>query len=87
MDSKQIKLLEELMEVGFCLLETALYLDTHPNDERALRLHNSFSLQYQELECLYNSQYGPLKNTGMSQYPWNYIEDPWPWEIEYHGCD
>lgn len=86
MDNKQLKLLNELMELGFCLVETNLYLDTHPYDERALRLHNTLSGQYQELETLYTSQYGPMKYTGMSQYPWRYIEEPWPWEIDYHGC-
>lgn len=86
MDANQLKLLEEIMEIGFSLVETNLYLDTHPQDERALRLHNTLASQYQELEFLYNSQYGPLKFTGMSQYPWRYIDEPWPWEIDYHGC-
>lgn len=86
MDSKQLKMLEQLMEISFSLLETSLYLDTHPTDERALRLHNTLSNEYQELELLYTSKYGPLKNTGMSQFPWRYIEEPWPWDIDYCGC-
>lgn len=86
MDPKQLKMLEELMEIGFCLVETNLYLDTHPNDERALRLHNTFAGQYAELEAMYNASYGPLKATGMSPFPWRYIEDPWPWDIDYSGC-
>ncbi|MTI49727.1 spore coat protein CotJB [Sporosalibacterium faouarense] len=87
MDKKQLKLLNELMEIGFSLVETNLYLDTHPTDERALRLHNTLSAQYQELEMMYTDLYGPLKATSMSQFPWRYIEEPWPWDIEYCGCN
>ena len=83
MDREQMRLLKELMEVEFVTLETALYLDTHPNDERAIRLHNTYSQKTSELESLYQAKYGPLKNTGMSGFPWAYINGPWPWEINF----
>lgn len=83
MDRKQKELLKELMEVGFVLVETDLYLDTHPNDERAIRLHNTYSQKYSELESLYQARYGPLKYTGMSGCPWGYVNGPWPWEINF----
>jgi len=83
MDNAQMDFLVELMEISFVLTETALYLDTHPNDERALRLHNNSSQRYTELENMYQARYGPLKNTGMSRYPWAYIDGPWPWEINF----
>ncbi len=79
-------MLKELMEVSFVLIETALYLNTHPDDERALRLHNSTSAQYSQLEAMYQSRFGPLRNTGMSNCPWAYINDPWPWEIDFTDC-
>ena len=41
MDREQMNLLVEIMEENFVVLETALYLDTHPYDEAALRLHNT----------------------------------------------
>lgn len=83
MDRDQINMLRELMEVSFVLIETALYLNTHPNDERALRLHNNASQQNMQLEEMYQARYGPLKNTGMSRYPWSYINDPWPWDVNF----
>ena len=46
MDREQMNLLVEIMEENFVVLETALYLDTHPYDEAALRLHNSSSQRY-----------------------------------------
>lgn len=83
MNREQMDMLRELMEVSFVLIETALYLNTHPDDERALRLHNNTSAQYDQLEAMYQAKYGPLRNTGMSRYPWAYINDPWPWEINF----
>lgn len=84
MDREQMILLKELMEVEFVVLETALYLNTHPSDERALRLHNTYSQKHDELQSLYQAKYGPLKNTEMSGCPWSYINDPWPWEINFN---
>ncbi len=86
MNKGQLSLLRELMDISFCLVETNLYLDTHPTDERALRLHNNFSEQYSELVEEYTKQYGPLKYTQQSGCPWEYIKGPWPWEIDYKGC-
>ncbi|WIV13298.1 spore coat protein CotJB [Proteiniborus sp. MB09-C3] len=86
MKNNQAELLEQLMEVGFVLVETNLYLDTHPEDERALRLHNTFSQKYDELTCFYESQYGPLKFTSMSRFPWQYVDEPWPWDVDFGKC-
>ncbi len=83
MNREQMNMLMELMELSFVLIETALFLNTHPDDERALRIHNNASRQYSQLEEIYQSRFGPLKNTGMSRYPWAYINDPWPWEINF----
>ncbi|NLW23116.1 MAG: spore coat protein CotJB [Tissierellia bacterium] len=83
MDREQKLLLKEMMEIGFALVETNLYLDTHPTDERALRLHNSYSQKYSELKSLYEARYGLLTFMGMSGCPWSYINGPWPWEINF----
>ncbi|RKD34201.1 spore coat protein CotJB [Thermohalobacter berrensis] len=87
MDCKQLALLKEIMEISFCLVETNLYLDTHPTDERALRIHNTFAKKYDELTNRYRMKYGPLMPTSMSKCPWQWIESPWPWEIDYSKCD
>ncbi|SHH48908.1 spore coat protein JB [Caloranaerobacter azorensis DSM 13643] len=83
MDSKQLDMLKEIMEICFCLTDINLYLDTHPNDDRAVALHNTFSKKYKELTNMYSMKYGPLTNYDLSKYPWEYTKSPWPWEIEY----
>ncbi|NMA87145.1 MAG: spore coat protein CotJB [Tissierellia bacterium] len=83
MDREQKILLKEIMEISFVLVETSLYLNTHPDDQRALNLHNTYSQKYSELITQYESRYGLITNTGISGYPWNYINEPWPWEINF----
>ncbi len=83
MNSVQMEALIHLMEFEFALTETALYLNTHPNDERALRIHNSNSAHYLILKEDYEMRYGLLTNQGISGYPWNYVDEPWPWDIDF----
>lgn len=62
----------------FGITELALYLDTHPDDEKALCLHNRYCREYKDLTDKYQKVYGPLTIT----YPcnkWRWIEEPWGW--------
>lgn len=85
-NNNQTCLLKQIMEVEFVLTETALYLNTHPNDEMALRIHNTYAQKRKELVSLYEAQYSPLTNDSMSKYPWGYIDSPWPWEFDFTSC-
>ena len=63
----------------FAINELALYLDTHPNDEKALCLHRKYCKEVKELKDKYQKVYGPLT----INYPcnkWRWLETPWPWE-------
>lgn len=63
----------------FAIQELALYLDTHPEDEKALCLHNKYAKEYRDLTDKYQKVYGPLTIL----YPcnkWRWLEEPWPWE-------
>ncbi len=86
MDQLGLKLLREVQELEFALIELNLYLDTHPDDEAALSTFNKLSTRYAEVRRAYEEQVGPLVNYGHSgpvREPWRWIEEPWPWEIEY----
>ncbi|MCG8500412.1 MAG: spore coat protein CotJB [Firmicutes bacterium] len=83
MGGEQLALLKEIMKLEFALVETALYLDTHPRDARMLAEHNKYACQLEMLKKQYEQKYGPLTNQGMSRCPWRYIDEPWPWEIQY----
>ena len=69
--------------ISFAVVETALYLDTHPCDTKALEMHKKYSERAKELTEEYEECFGPLTHMGGSGLEW--IKDPWPWE--YKECD
>ena len=72
-------MINEIMSVGFAINELALYLDTHPNDTRALSLHRKYAKEYRNLTDSYERMYGPL-TINCPCNKWRWIEEPWPWE-------
>ena len=68
------KLLAWIDQVSFAVVEMNLYIDTHPEDEEALK-------QYAE-------QYDPLTidtaNDRMSR-SFEWVMQPWPWEVNRKG--
>ena len=63
----------------FAIIELGLYLDTHPDDEKAICLHKEYSNRFKDLSDKYQRVYGPLT----IMFPcnkWRWIEEPWPWE-------
>ncbi|MGB9779711.1 spore coat protein CotJB [Caldanaerobacter sp.] len=85
MEANKIELLKKIMELEFVCIDLNLYLDTHPEDQKALNDYNYYSGQLSLLKQQYAQYYGPLMPFGhcQSQYPWKWVEEPWPWEIEY----
>lgn len=73
------KMLKEIMCLRFAITDVAEYLNTHPNDRKAICLHQEYSNQLRNLEDKYQRVYGPLS----IYYPcnkWRWLEEPWPWE-------
>ena len=77
---KRLSMLKEIQALEFVAIELNLYLDTHPGDRAALRdFYTIRDKLFAAIEC-YEKTYGPLRVFGdaPSQYPWPWIEDPWP---------
>ena len=69
----------KIKEYQFAITDIALFLDTHPEDEKALSLHRNYCKKAKELKDMYQKMYGPLT----INYPckkWRWLEQPWPWE-------
>lgn len=69
----------QIKEYQFAITDIALYLDTHPEDQRALCLHREYARILKDLRDKYQKVYGPLT----IEYPcnkWRWLEEPWPWE-------
>ena len=81
-DIKEKKeLLNEIMSLNFAVNDLVLYLDTHPNDRKAIGLHNEYSNKVVKLTEKYQEKFGPLTvNFTSSSNSWDWINNPWPWE-------
>ena len=82
-DCKDMMTREEMImkikEYNFAVIELALYLDTHPEDEKAPCLHREYTKKLKDLKDKYQKVYGPLT----IYFPcnkWRWLEEPWPWE-------
>ena len=78
-DNTRSEMMQKIKSYNFAIIELALYLDTHPDDEKALCLHNKYCKECKELKDKYQKVYGPLT----INYPcnkWRWLEEPWPWD-------
>lgn len=83
MEAERLELLHRIQALEFAAIDLNLFLDTHPQERRALTDYNRIVAELQELKRRYEETYGPLTNFGHapSRYPWQWVETPWPWEM------
>ena len=73
------EMVTRIRELGFASGDLGLYLDTHPEEQKAIHLHKEYSMELSKLKEEYQTMYGPLT----MHYPsdqWRWIDEPWPWE-------
>ncbi|MCL6454409.1 MAG: spore coat protein CotJB [Alicyclobacillus sp.] len=75
--------LGELQAVDFVLVELTLYLDTHPDDQKAIAQFNQFQQRKANLMRQFEAAFGPLQEYGNSPtgQRWSWSEAPWPWQV------
>ena len=73
------ELMQKVQSYEFAINELALYLDTHPEDEKALNLHRRYCNEVKDLKDKYQKVYGPL-TINVPCNKWKWIDEPWPWE-------
>lgn len=84
MQSGQLKMLNDLQALEFTGFDFQLYLNTHPNDPRALAEYSRAIHESERVKDMYTASYGPLMaEDNVNQPCWRWIEEPWPWEIDY----
>ncbi len=75
-DMKRQEMIDQIKSLNFAIIELGLYLDTHPDDQRALCMHREYCKQVKDLKDKYQKIYGPLTIF----YPcnkWRWLEQPW----------
>lgn len=83
MKDNVMDLKREITAVHMMLEDLQLYLNTHPSDREALTIRNNYAKQYRILIDEYNKRDQMLnQDDSLSQYPWQWVNEPWPWEYE-----
>lgn len=78
-------LLKQLSALDFYAVDLHLFLNTHPNDREALAKYNEVVSEADVLRREYEKIYGPLTSYRVaSKYPWQWVNDPWPWQNEFN---
>ena len=80
-------LLWKISEASFAAKDMHLYLDTHPDDEKALAYFRKAMDSRKKLMQEYARTYGPLTiaEAADSKEMWQWVKQPFPWEKE-GGC-
>ncbi len=67
----------------FSILETELFLDTHPHDQKALHMLREYRRRKSEAIAAYEAKFGKYvvtKSDVPAAHHWSWIDSPWPWE-------
>lgn len=83
--SEREQLLMRLSAHQFSMWELHMYLDTHMGDPQAIASYKKHEREYNVLKREFESKYGPL-TAGAAVSGADWIQDPWPWDIEGSGC-
>ena len=77
------RLMKTIQALAFSAHETALYLDGHPTDTRALAYYNTQNEKLRDAVAAYENNFGPITAQGFDgNEEWTWIKGPWPWKYE-----
>ncbi|WP_027399073.1 spore coat protein CotJB [Anaerovorax odorimutans] len=83
MDYSRMEMLKKIQMLSLVLLDTNLFLDTHPMDTAALNFYDKYRALLEKTRDEYTSMYGPLTPASVNTSDgWTWIDKPWPWEME-----
>ena len=81
MESNLQTLLREIQAVKFALIETKLFLDTHPCDKDAMEYYLCQKEKMEELTARWEKACPDIcKENGHMRWAW--VDTPWPWQVE-----
>lgn len=74
------ELMQKIMEYKFAINDMALFLDTNPCSQKALKKHNEYVEKYKHYKEKYEKEYGPLSIDTETESWEKWVYEPWPWE-------
>lgn len=80
-DKNRGRVLQQIMALSFAQNDLVLFLDTHPNNTKALQEYHKITPMLAELRQYYKENFGPLTPAEVtSTTDWTWVNCPWPWE-------
>ncbi len=79
------ELMKDIQVATFEMVETNLYLDTHPTDTEALSALQKYQAKRASAIAEYEEAYGPIfpfSTTNNSSKGYTWVSQPFPWEME-----
>jgi spore coat protein JB len=78
-------MLFKLTQLDFSAIDLHLYLDTHPDDKKAIAEYNKTVGEAAKLRAEYEQKHGVLTaNAPSDPNKFNWIDEPWNWEEVYN---
>lgn len=79
-------ILNKLTVLDFMAVDLQLFLDTHPDNEKAIEKYNEVIREADSVRCQYEKLYGPLCSfrsmSSAGEFRW--INNPWPWSEKFN---
>lgn len=75
-----------ILALDFAIDELILFLDSHPDNQKALQLLEAYRARKRENVAEYEKKFGELVITADEVRPsgsWKWIKGPWPWENNF----
>lgn len=81
-ENKSATTLRKLQELEFAALDLNLYLDTHPEDEKAIKKLSGYNDEIKKMVAEYEKKETMLYSNHIKSKKDldKWINDPWPWE-------
>ncbi len=77
------RLMALIRRLDFALVETNLYLDTHPHSHAALKYFERLLCERNQAADRYEAEFGPLTAMGNGdRNEWLWSTGAWPWQID-----
>lgn len=83
--SEQEKLMRQINSYQFSMWELHIFLDTHPNDCRTAQKLEEYRKITADLVAKYEATYGPMHLTSATSSRWDWVSNPWPWDLDQGG--
>lgn len=80
--NEQQKMMREYQIADFCVHEAVLFLDTHPENKKAMEYYRKAQAKLESVLKTYEAKFGPITADAVKSMGWNWITTPWPWQKE-----